>query len=83
MQNALRDVVVPVYCVTSYGTQRWYLLSPAHLDEFKSTWMSLSSQAQARSGFTWSVHVTVKVVKLSSYLELFESIYFYVLLVRL
>ncbi|GFZ03604.1 hypothetical protein Acr_16g0002280 [Actinidia rufa] len=37
------------------------LLSPAHLDESKPTWMSpkSSSQAQAQLEFIWSVHVTV------------------------
>ena len=54
---------------------RGRLLSPAHLDEFKP-----SSQAQAQLEFTWSVHVTLK---LSSYLELFESIYLFVFLIRL
>ena len=47
----------------------------AHLDESKS-----SSQAQARLEFIWSVHVTVK---LSSYLELLESLYLFVFLDRL
>ncbi|GFZ05353.1 hypothetical protein Acr_17g0009250 [Actinidia rufa] len=51
------------------------LLSPAHLDE-----STFSSQAQARLEFIWSVHVTVK---LSSYLELLESVYLFVFLVRL
>ncbi|GFZ17521.1 hypothetical protein Acr_26g0007910 [Actinidia rufa] len=54
---------------------RGRLLSPAHLDESKS-----SSQAQARLEFIWSVHVTVK---LSSYLELLESLYLFVFLDRL
>ena len=54
---------------------RGRLLSSAHLDESKS-----SSQAQTRLEFIWSVHVTVK---LSSYLELFESVYLFVFLVRL
>ncbi|GFY89824.1 hypothetical protein Acr_07g0000210 [Actinidia rufa] len=54
---------------------RGRLLRPAHLDESKS-----SSQAQARLEFIWSVHVTVK---LSSYIELFESVYLFVFLVKL
>ncbi|GFS30861.1 hypothetical protein Acr_00g0014520 [Actinidia rufa] len=54
---------------------RGRLLSLAHLDEFKS-----SSQVQARLEFIWNVYVTVK---LSSYLELFESVYLFVFLVRL
>ncbi|GFS44986.1 hypothetical protein Acr_00g0093400 [Actinidia rufa] len=63
--------------ISDYPPVGWRgrLLSPTHLDESKS-----SSQVQARLEFTWSVHVTVK---LSSYLELFESLYLFVFLVRL
>ncbi|GFS38362.1 hypothetical protein Acr_00g0057040 [Actinidia rufa] len=56
--------------------RRGRLLSSAHLDEFKPTWMSPSPVAEPKpkpkpGWLTWSVHVRVK---LSSYLELLRGL---------
>ncbi|GFY90931.1 hypothetical protein Acr_07g0011270 [Actinidia rufa] len=61
---------------------RGRLLSPAHLDESKPTWMSPSPVAKPKPDWSscGSVHVTVKLL---SYLELLESLYLFVFLDRL